>query len=180
VEAKIGLLDSPSQAPLAVAELVNRLDLRKDGIEMSMNLEALLPLDAAMRPSPWTIFTRFVPLQMKRHGVAMRLVIGGEVSTPKTDWTLLKAIARGHKWFEELVSGRATFAREIAAREGVNARFVRRLIPLAFLSPTIVEAIAEGRQPVSLTAEALSRGIEIPHDWDKQFAALGFEPGIVT
>jgi site-specific DNA recombinase len=55
---------------------------------------------------------------------------------------------------------------------------VRRLTPLAFLSPTIAEAIAEGRQPVSLTAEALSRGIDISPDWQKQFAALGFDPGI--
>jgi site-specific DNA recombinase len=57
---------------------------------------------------------------------------------------------------------------------------VRRLTPLAFLSPTIAEAIAEGRQPVSLTAEALSRGIDISPDWQKQFAALGFDPGIVS
>ena len=107
--------------------------------------------------------------------VAMRLVIAGEVSTPQTDWTLLKAVARGHEWFNELISGRASFARNIAAREGVSERFVRRLIPLAFHSPTIVEAIADGRQPVSLTAEALSRGMDIPGEWDKQFAALGFD-----
>jgi hypothetical protein len=92
--------------------------------------------------------------------------------------TLLRAVARGHKWFEQLVSGRATFAREIAAREGVNERFVRHLIPLAFLSPSIVEAIADGRRPVSLTKEALSRGLlDIPPAWDKQLLPLGFEPG---
>jgi site-specific DNA recombinase len=61
-----------------------------------------------------------------------------------------------------------------------NERFVRRLIPLAFLSPSIVEAIADGRQPISLTGEVLSRGIDIPPDWDKQTAALGFDPGILT
>ena len=110
----------------------------------------------------------------------MRLVISGEVSTHKTDVTLLRALARGHKWFDELLSGRASFARDIAAREGVSERFVRRLIPVAFLSPSIVEAIAEGRQPISLTAEALSRGIDISPDWDKQFAALGFDPRILT
>lgn len=105
----------------------------------------------------------------------MRLVIGGEVATAKTDWTLLTAVARGHQWFKELTTGRATFAREIAAREGVNERYVRRLIPLAFLSPMIVEAIAEGRQPTSVTAEALSRAIDVPAEWDQQNAALGFE-----
>jgi site-specific DNA recombinase len=166
--------------PPKIAELVTRVDLRQDGMELSINLEVLLPRDPANGPTPWAGFTRFVPLQLKRRGFAMRLVIDVEASTRKTDVTLLRAVARGHKWFEKLVSGRAGFAREIAAREGVNERFVRRLIPLAFLSPSIVEAIADGRQPISLTAEALSRGIDISPDWDKQFAALGFEPGIVT
>ena len=105
----------------------------------------------------------------------MRLVIGGGASTQKTDPTLLKAVARGHKWFNELVSGRAALTKEIAAREGVNERFVRRLVPLAFLSPTIVQAIAEGRHPADLTGEALSRGIDIPLEWTEQNAALGFE-----
>jgi site-specific DNA recombinase len=57
----------------------------------------------------------------------------------------------------------------------LNERFVRRLIPLAFLSPAIVQSIAEGRHPVDLIYEALSRGIEIPVEWRKQNAALGFE-----
>jgi site-specific DNA recombinase len=116
-----------------------------------------------------------VPLRMKRRGVAMRLVIGGSVSTGTADATLLKAVARGRKWFNELASGRAKFTQEIAAREGVNGRFVRRLIPLAFLSPAIVQAIAEGRQPANLTGEALSRGINIPVEWARQPAALGFD-----
>jgi site-specific DNA recombinase len=174
-EAKSVSLGSRSQAPLTIAELVKRVDLRKNGIEISMNLESLLPADTRMSGAPTMTFTRFAPLQMKRRGVAMRLVIGGGVSTRTPDHTLLKAIARGHKWFNELVSGRAVFTREIAEREGVNERFVRRLIPLAFLSPAIVQTIAEGRQPADLTGEALSRGIDIPVEWAKQNTALGFE-----
>jgi site-specific DNA recombinase len=89
--------------------------------------------------------------------------------------TLIKAIARGRKWFNELASGRARFTQEIAAREGVNGRFVRRLIPLAFLSPAVVQAIAEGRHPAGLTGEALSRGVKIPVEWAKQPTALGLD-----
>jgi len=169
------LLESGPQAVSTIAELVKRVDLRKNGMEISMNFESLLAQDSEVRLAPFLKFTRFVPLQMKRRGVAMRLVIGSGVSTRKTDPTLLKAVARGHKWFNELVSGRAVFTREIAAREGVNERFVRRLIHLAFLSPTIVEAIAEGRHPADLTGESLSRGLEIPAEWVQQNAALGFE-----
>ncbi|MDO8431087.1 MAG: recombinase family protein [Candidatus Binatus sp.] len=174
-EAKSVWLESGPQAASTVAELVKRVDLRKNGIEISMNLEPLLPPESMVRRAPLLTFSRFVPLQMKRRGVAMRLVIGGGVSTRKTDPTLLKAVARAHKWFNELASGRAAFTREIAAREGVNERFVRRLIPLAFLSPTIVQAIAYGRHPADLTGEALSRGINIPVEWDKQRVALAFE-----
>ena len=49
------------------------------------------------------------------------------------------------------------------------------LIPLAFLSPAIVQAIAEGHHPANLTGEGLSRGINIPVDWAKQYVALGFD-----
>jgi hypothetical protein len=41
-------------------------------------------------------------------------------------------------------------------------RYVGRLFRLAFLAPDIVEAIVEGRQPISLTAEAVTRNIEMP------------------
>jgi hypothetical protein len=54
-------------------------------------------------------------------------------------------------------------------------RSVRRLIPLGFLAPRIVEAIAEGRQPVDLTVEALTRRIELPIFWSAQHQALGFK-----
>jgi len=57
------------------------------------------------------------------------------------DAALLRAIARAHRWFEELLSGRATSLAAIARRQGVADRYVARLIPLASLE--IVEAIAE-------------------------------------
>jgi multidrug resistance efflux pump len=49
---------------------------------------------------------------------------------------------------------------------------VGRLIPLAFLAPEIVESIVEGRQPTTLTAEALTRRIELPLSWCSQKTAL--------
>ena len=174
-DAKSVLLESGARAAPAIAELVKRVDLKKNGFEISMNLESLLTADSRVDRAPLFTFTRFVPLSVKRRGVAMRLVIGGGVSTRKTDPALLKAVARAHKWFKELKSGRAVFTREIAAREGVNERFVRRLIHLAFLSPAIVQAIAEGGHPADLTGEALSRGLDIPVEWARQSAALGFD-----
>jgi len=53
----------------------------------------------------------------------------------------------------------------IAEREGVGARYVRRLTRLAFLAPKIVEMIAAGSQPPDLTAEALAERIDLPLVW---------------
>src|SRR5439155_625408 len=69
--------------------------------------------------------------------------------------TLIQAIVRGRAWFEELAAGRARSLRELAERDGITRRYVRRLVDLAFLSPELVEVILQGRQPVELTATRL-------------------------
>jgi site-specific DNA recombinase len=109
---------------------------------------------------------RFFPLQVKRRGVELRLVIEGNgASAPRADQALLKAVARPRRWFDDLVSGRAQSIAEIAQREGITGRYVRRMLRLAFLAPEIVEAIAQGRQPPDLTTEALTQRIDLPLDW---------------
>jgi site-specific DNA recombinase len=48
------------------------------------------------------------------------------------------------------------------------------MLPLAFLAPDIVEAIAAGRQPPDLTAYRLIRAVELPIAWAAQRQLLGF------
>jgi hypothetical protein len=83
----------------------------------------------------------------------------------------LKAVARAHQWSDDLLAGRAQSVAEIAERERVGARYVRRLLRLAFLAPEIVEAIAAGHQPPELTAEALAERIDLPLLWNQQLQA---------
>ena len=114
-------------------------------------------------------------MQVKRRGHEMRLVIEGEgVSHSNADPILVKTIARAHAWSEELLSGRAISMAEIASRSGVSDSYVRKLLPLAFLSPDIVAIIMVGRQPPHLTTQMLIRQIDIPLDWQEQKQALGF------
>jgi site-specific DNA recombinase len=49
---------------------------------------------------------------------------------------------------------------------------VRFLVPLAYLSPRIIEAIAEGRAPVDVTVTRLVRNL--PAVWADQDKQLGF------
>jgi site-specific DNA recombinase len=158
---------------VALASAINRVDLRKNGFQIALDLEPLLADKPGDQTNSPIMITRFVPLQLRRRGVELRIVMEGEAASNRTvDATLLKAIARGYGWFGELASGHATDTLQIAKREGLGDRYVRRLIPLAFLAPSIIEAICEGRQPADLTAERLTRA-KLPLEWAKQRSALG-------
>jgi site-specific DNA recombinase len=112
-------------------------------------------------------------MPMKRRGVEMRIVLEGESNPVPVDLPLLKAVARARRCADDLLLGKVRSVGQLARREGVDGRSVRRLIPLGVLAPRIVEAIAEGRQPVDLTLEALTRRIELPLLWCGQHHALG-------
>ncbi len=99
-----------------------------------------------------------------------KLIIGD--AQPEIDATLLRNIARAHRYFDLVRSGK-TFA-EIAEAECVSKRRVQQLIELAFLAPDIIRAVREGRQPVGMTSDWLKRHAFSPI-WTEQrdaFAAL--------
>jgi site-specific DNA recombinase len=172
-QAWIERLASKSEAAAALGELIERVQLSRESIHLSLKL----PLALAERsdvPSPVSLpLSRLVPMQMKRRGVEMRIVLEGDSNPARVDLPLLKAVARARRWANELASGKVRSVNDLARREGIDGRSVRRLIPLGFLSPRIIEAIAEGRQPVELTIEALTRRIDLPMLWSAQEKALG-------
>ena len=96
------------------------------------------------------------------------MIPGEEVAVPRTDPALLRALARGYQWFSELAAGTAASTTQIAAREGVSASYVRRLVPLALLAPSIVESICAGRQGVCLSADRLKTQAGVPIEWNAQ------------
>jgi hypothetical protein len=66
---------------------------------------------------------------------------------PRPDETLIRALARAHRWKRMLEEGKYRSAAEIAEAEGVARSFANRLLPLTLLAPDIVGAILKGRQP---------------------------------
>ena len=85
----------------------------------------------------------------------------------RRDLALIKALARGRAWFDELVIGGEPSLQALAERDGITRRYIRRLVGFAFLSPELVEAILQGRQPVELTATPLTE-LDLPLDWTEQ------------
>jgi site-specific DNA recombinase len=168
-----GKLQSSTEAAAALAALVHRIELSRDGLRLSLKV----PMPAIGAENDPTcrdaIVTRFIPLQIKRRGVELRLVIAGaHTQRPKVDLALLRAVGRARRWFDRLALERATSLAAIASQEGVSARYVVRLIRLAFLAPSIVEMIAQGRQPAELTVEMLTRRTVLPLEWAEQRRTL--------
>jgi site-specific DNA recombinase len=167
-------LQSEVEAGAALTTLVQRVDLSDSGIRLALKVPMVDGgAQPIVNPTELTI-RRDVPIQIKRRGVEMRLVIeGNRAPAPRVELALLKAVARAHHWSNELLSGRASSIAKVAEREGVSARYVRRLMRLAFLAPNIVEMIVAGRQRPDLTAEALAERIDLPLLWTAQEGAVG-------
>jgi hypothetical protein len=132
------------------------------------------PSDSALELTAAVDFTR--------RGAETKLVLQGlaqQTHKSRCDPALIKAIARGRAWFEELATGRARSLQVLAKREGISRRYIRRLVGLAFLSPELVEAILQGRQSVDLTATRLTE-LDLPLDWIEQHELLQAKPQLRT
>jgi hypothetical protein len=156
-----------------VRELVGKIIVDEKTITIKLRRGPLLggdvpsctsdePSDSAVELTAAVAFTR--------RGAETKLVLPGlaqQNHSSRCDPALIKAIARGCAWFEELATGRARSLQELAKRDGISRRYIRRLVGLAFLSPQLVEEILQGRQPVELTTTRLTE-FDLPLDWTEQ------------
>ena len=167
----------PGKRAKLVRELVEKIVVDDKILTIQLRRSLLLGGDV---PSPASEAASDSAVQLtaavafKHRGIETRLVLPGlaqQDCSSRCDPALSKAIARGRAWFEELATGRARSLQELAKRDGISRRYIRRLISLAFLSPQLVEAILEGRQPAKLTATRLTE-LDLPLDWTEQHKLL--------
>ena len=88
-----------------------------------------------------------------------------------TRQTLLVAIAKARRWFVELSSGQTASFGSIAAREGCSERYVRSVLPLAFLPPDVIDEAIHGRLPEGYGVSQFLRNIAA--SWYEQKRRLG-------
>ena len=171
------LSGSPGERAKLVHELVKKIVVDEKALTIKLRRGALwgggVPSCASGESSDSAIELT-AAVAFERRGVETKLVLPGLMQpkhSSKCDPVLIKAIARGRAWFEELAAGRARSLQELAKRDGIARRYIRRLVGLAFLSPELVEAILQGRQPVELTATRLTE-LDLPLDWREQHKLL--------
>ena len=103
------------------ARIADRVELNDDGMGVSIKLPIAGTEESRAQLSDAVAITRSFPMQLKRHGVELRLVVGDhDRSAATVDLPLLKAVARAHRWFDEISTGKAISLAEIAAREGLG------------------------------------------------------------
>ncbi len=115
-----------------------------------------------------------VPLAVRKQRGGRKLMIAPSSTTSRgssaADTTLVKALARAFRWRRMMEAGRFATIKEMAAAEKINLSYVSRLLRLTLLSPDIVEAILDGRQPAGLTLPGLME--PFPVQWAAQRAAV--------
>ncbi|MGD0276331.1 MAG: hypothetical protein ABSB79_09805 [Syntrophales bacterium] len=158
-----------------IDRFIQRVELRQDGISLTLSMASLVAPEMDSK----IVIIRDIPMQMKRRGMEMRLIIDG-ARPARVDQTLLKTIVRAHKWFNDLIYGRVHNMAEIASRENVDKSYVFRVMNLAFLAPDITESIIAGQQPADLSVERLTKRIDLPLDWVQQRQILGFGSSKLT
>jgi hypothetical protein len=115
-----------------------------------------------------------VPLAFRKRG-GRKLVItpnGSSWSRPRAlvDSTLVKALARAHRWKNLLETGEHASVTDLARSEKINMSYLSRVLRLTLLAPDIVEAILDGRQSVMLQLENMLK--PFPVEWEAQRKAF--------
>ena len=112
-----------------------------------------------------------VPMTFRKRG-GRKLVIapnGADAwALPRTriDNTMVKALARAHRWKKLLDTGRFQTVQDLAEAEKINPSYIARILRLTLLAPDIVEAILDGRQPTGLQLDDLL--VPFPVEWERQ------------
>ena len=91
-----------------------------------------------------------VPLPIARRGTR-KLVVSPDGAPwapgrPIVDSTIVKALARAHRWKVMLESGEHASLTALAKSEKINLSYLCRMLRLTLLAPEIVEALLDGKQ----------------------------------
>lgn len=116
-----------------------------------------------------------VPLTSRRRGGRKQVVTPDgatwAASKPQVDTTIVKAIARAHRWKRMLECGQFASVTDLANAERINQSYLCRVLRLTLLAPDIVEAILDGRQAADFQMDALLK--PMPPEWEEQKRRLG-------
>jgi hypothetical protein len=181
-------LDSaaPNEIKAMLMTLACRVTIDPDRVEIKMSRHrlgvflagrsiGLTKQDQKLTRDPDDVVKLVVPVQLKRVGREMRMLVENSDDQTAADPGLLRIIARAHDIQARLIQNTKLTVHDIAREERVTAAYVYTLLRLPWLAPDITSDIVNGRQPQQLNAKTLMRqASRLPAAWAEQRALLGF------
>jgi len=159
----------PEMKREAILQLIQRIDIKAGEIEIIVNTQAF----GIGHENNETFIINY-PYQLRRRGIETKLVISGQ-AVGEPDQGLIDVIAKARRWYDGFKSRTYLSIKDLSEKENVDRGNVSRILPLAFLAPTIIRDILQGKHPADMTPDSLQRSTpNLPMDWDEQKTYLGF------
>ena len=152
---------------------VTRIVMRPGQVDLLMSRESIRHLLLGLEDTPVLLeqaddIRLEVSANVARCGGEVRILLpadsgdGAGCQIP----SLTRALVRAHEWVDRMLCGDALDQRSIAKENGLDERYVSRILPLAFLAPDITEAILNGTQSAHLSLISIPGNVSF--DWDEQ------------
>jgi DNA invertase Pin-like site-specific DNA recombinase len=152
----------------ALSSLVAGIAIKADGMEISLKPEAL----SIVTDANWTWM---LPLPARRPFREARIRIDSDATETRASTDLLALMANAMDAQRLVLASPELSLAQLAKREGRCRTQLTKLLRLSWLSPRIIDAIADGTQPKGLTRRALLI-CDMPIDWAEQERQFGFAP----
>jgi DNA invertase Pin-like site-specific DNA recombinase len=156
---------STDQKRTRLRQLVERVVISRDSVEIKVT-DAGREMLAEADSGSLRIATVLKP------GVGGKQIVSRYTAMTRVDRSLVKAIVWARELRQRLEREGASLD-ELARQEGCSRPYVSSMIKLAYLAPSITQAIVDGTQPASLTLADLMKR-DIPVGWTDQRRAFGF------
>jgi site-specific DNA recombinase len=157
-------LEHPANRDETVRSLIAGIAIGAKNIRVSINLEALgLHGEASLE----------LPLTERKPFREAKLRIENAAVAGRTDRKLVTLIAEAMDARDRVLASPELSLNQLGKRDGRCRTQLGRLLRLSWLSPRIIEAIIDGRQPARLNRKQLLEA-ELPICWSAQERMLGF------
>ena len=116
-----------------------------------------------------------IPFQITKRGGRKEMVLpaDAQLQRPRTDNTVVKALARAFRWKRLLETGAYTSVSDLAEKEKIGLSYLTRVLRMTLLAPDIVDAILNGRQGDGIDLAILAA--PFPNEWDAQRRHFGID-----
>lgn len=168
-----------------VRRLVQRIVVHADHVDIEINrhqLHAVLsdpelrePVVPRYDPQNVDGYVIKVDASLRRAGQGLRMVVHDAPAAKAPSAALVNLIVKAFEIRNKILNGNGESIEAASERIKVNANYITALLRISFLAPDIVEAILDGRHPVTLTARNFSTKTHLlPRAWSLQRRHLGF------